>query len=118
MPKIAEYMVSYYAGGLSNSEPRCRIWLYDDYRKRVGLLIFHRQANTLPAQDSFDRDKPWYELHFHSEDYPRILDLLRNETPLYVGMVHDQAEGQIGWVGTMSEPVGEGENHITLLPRT
>jgi len=117
MPKIAEYMVSYYAGGRATSEARCRIWLYDEYRRRVGLLTFHRHPNTMPPEDSFDRDKPWYELHFMADDIPRIIDLLRNESPLYVGMVHDRVEGKIGWIGTMSEPVGEGENQVGPLIR-
>lgn len=42
-----------------------------------------------------------------AEDYPRVLDLLRNEDPIYVNFVAggwDQAS-----IETTDEPIGEGE---------
>ena len=45
--------------------------------------------------------------HYMAEDYPRVLDLLRNEDPIYVNFVAggwDQAS-----IETTDEPIGEGE---------
>lgn len=45
------------------------------------------------------------------EDYPRILDLLRNEGPVYVYFSPSEGDDRKGvtWFGTGLEEVGEGE---------
>ncbi len=45
--------------------------------------------------------------HYCWEDFPHIVDILRNESPVYVRYV----EGcwNIGSITTVSEPVDEGE---------
>ena len=46
-------------------------------------------------------------LSFRKEDYPDIVDMLRNESPLFVWINPDN---NIGGIATDStEPVGEGE---------
>jgi hypothetical protein len=42
-----------------------------------------------------------------ADDYPRILDILRNEKPVFVEF--EVQNGNIANIRTSAEPVGEGE---------
>ena len=46
-------------------------------------------------------------LKMHSQDYPQVVDLLRNEAPLFIWMNPDNGIG--GLSTNAEEPVGEGE---------
>ena len=45
--------------------------------------------------------------HYPIEDFPRVLDLLRNEEPLYYNQWSSWPS--MAGIRTASEPVGEGE---------
>jgi len=45
--------------------------------------------------------------HYPIEDFPRILDILRNEKPVYYGQLRNWPT--MAWLRTSLEPVGEGE---------
>ena len=72
--KIEKYSIIYSANSF-----RPRIALYAA-GETLGQLIFHPSDASLPA------DGPVHgsvQLHYHVEDFANVLDLLRNEKPLY-----------------------------------
>jgi ppGpp synthetase/RelA/SpoT-type nucleotidyltranferase len=60
----------------------------------------------LPTSDS-RKASGYISCHYLVEDYPRIIDLLRNEKPVYVEF--DVQLGNMSNIRTSAEPVGEGE---------
>lgn len=49
--------------------------------KSIGQLLFYPKESVLPA-DNIVNDQ--ITLHYDLEDYPNIIDLLRNESSLYL----------------------------------
>ena len=47
-----------------------------------------------------------YYVYYHADNYPAMIDILRNEKPLYFYYNHDNHES---YVTTSNEPVGEAE---------
>ena len=72
----------------------------------IGALYFHRVPSTMPDGDHLpDSGQPMS--HYPVEDFSRVLDILRNEKPVYYQQLST-------WPGmaslrTSTEPVGEGE---------
>ena len=105
--EIKKYHINYYAGGKKSTQPypyRSIIGLYGDSGLIAGLY-FHNDPSTLPDQDHIpDTGQPM--LHYPVEDFANVIDLLRNESPVYYRQVG-------GWsmasISTSMEPVGEGE---------
>ena len=80
------------------------IRLYDTRRRQVGSLSFWRPEFIKGAiQDELDSPRD-SNLIFASDQLLEVLDVLRNERPLYF----DPVSGG-GLVMTGREPVGEGE---------
>lgn len=86
--EIKRYDVSYYAGGANanNYEYRAIIGLRRSDYSLIGAAYFHRDPATMPATDHQDASGYVY-CHYLAEDFPRVLDLLRNEKPVYVRYV-------------------------------
>lgn len=106
--EIKKYDVAYYAGGnnASKYEYRVIIGLRRDDGSLIGGAYFHRDASTLPASDE-QTPNGYVWCHYTAEDFPRVMDLLRNEKPVFVRYV---AGGwKIASITTSLEPVGEGE---------
>lgn len=69
-----------------------------------GSLTFHDIA-TIPDNELDGAGH--IRLSFHKTDYPNIVDMLRNESPLFIWI---NPTNKIGGIATEStEPVGEGE---------
>jgi hypothetical protein len=106
--EIKKYSVSYYGGGKNTAGYRYRaiIGLRHDDNSFIGAAYFHRDPVTMP--DSDDQSSSGYlYCHYTWEDFPQILDLLRNEKPVFVRYV---AGGwKIASITTSMELVGEGE---------
>ena len=65
----------------------------------IGELIFMPDGTQLPSDTTT-------KLYYHLQNYSHILDLLRNEKPVYfVG----NGPGKENGIRTTAEPVGEGE---------
>ena len=117
---IERYLVSYIAGGESaDNDYRAMITLKNGDRP-VGFLYFHRDPATLPAGDALtgrDTAHPQAHLHYLAEDFPRVVDLLRNEKPVclvyYYGSEWDTG---VGSLETSYEPVGDGEKPAWSRP--
>lgn len=54
-------------------------------------------------------------LRYTTTKFPYIVDVLRNEKPLYIGYWENQY-GKYGRIYTGKEPVGEGEIQLPMYP--
>lgn len=106
--EIKRYDVSYYAGGKNTAGYRFRaiIGLRRDNGSLIGAAYFHRDPATMPNTDNQEATG-YIWVHYRWEDFPQVMDLLRNEKPVYLRYVAG------GWnmasIDTSAEPVGEGE---------
>jgi hypothetical protein len=108
MIEIKRYDVAYYAGGKNaGGYPyRAIIGLRNESDSLVGAAYFHHNATTMPMADT-QKVSGYISCHYLAEDYPKVLDLLRNEKPVYVEF--EVRAGNIANIRTSAEPVGEGE---------
>lgn len=108
MVEIKKYDVAYYAGGKNAAgyPYRAIIGLRDESDGLIGAAYFHHSAATLPASDN-RKVSGYISCHYLAEDYERVLDLLRNEKPVYVEF--EIQLGSMANIRTSAEPVGEGE---------
>jgi|SRR3954451_21321368 len=93
--QIDDYEVMYSA----NTFPP-RIWLKSQ-GEYIGQLVFEASGASLPP-DTQDG------LYYHLDDFPNILDMLRNEKPMYL-LFSGSGPGFENGVKTTAEPIGEGE---------
>lgn len=108
MIEIQKYDVAYYAGARNTgSYPyRAIIGLRNESDVLVGAAYFHHNVSTMPVADT-QKASGYISCHYLADDYPKILDLLRNEKPVYVEF--EVRLGNIANIRTSAEPVGEGE---------
>lgn len=99
LAKIDEYEVMYSA----NKFPP-RIWLKSG-GKFIGQLIFKANGSVLPADTMTNND---ISLYYHLDDLNNIIDLLRNEKPMYL-LYSGSGDGFENGIKTTSEAVGEAE---------
>lgn len=106
--EIKKYDVAYYAGGknIASYPYRAIIGLRDDNDALIGAAYFHHNASTMPIADTM-KATGYISCHYLAEDYPHILDILRNEKPAFVEF--EVKPGNIASIRTSAEPVGEGE---------
>lgn len=71
-------------------------------------LRFQSRGNT-PNNITQKNGKNLYNVYFKSEKYYNVIDLLRNEGPLYFYYNLDTGHS---YLTTGDEPVGEGEGHL------
>jgi hypothetical protein len=110
--EIKKYDVAYYAGGRNAAgyPYKAIIGLRDDNDRLVGAAYFHRNPTTMPGADAH-KASGYISCHYPAEEYPHVLDLLRNEKPVYVEF--EAGVGNIASIRTSAEPVGEGETNQT-----
>lgn len=72
----------------------------------ICVAYFHRDPSTMPDTDS-RTPAGAVHCHFPWEHFPHVLDLLRNERPVYLRYVG--ADWNVAAIVTSPEPVGEGE---------
>ena len=122
--EIVRYQVNYYAGGKATSGHKYRAHILlrgyraDDVEKddkALGAALFHRRPETIPDTDQLEPNGLLY-CHYRWEDFPRVLDLLRNEKPVYLSYLDDEKVALIHT--SLMEPVGEGEEPLSALSKT
>ena len=101
---IEQYEVMYSA----NQFPP-RIWLKSG-NKYIGQLIFGADGKALP-EDSIQNDQ--VNLYYHLENFENIIDLLRNEKPMYL-LFSGSGRGYENGIKTTAEQVGEEEKQARL----
>jgi len=99
LTKIDAYEVMYSANTFAP-----RIWLKSGV-KFIGQLIFHPNGSVLPP-DTMSGGQ--VNLHYHLDDYENAIDLLRNESPMYL-LYNGSGSGFENGIKTTEEAVGEGE---------
>jgi hypothetical protein len=95
--QIGSYQVQYAANSFVP-----RIWLKDTANADIGQLIFLPDGKTLPPDSATN-------LYYHLSNYPHVIDLLRNEKPVYWHFV-GTGGGNENAIRTSVEPQGEGES--------
>ena len=99
LTQIDEYEVMYSA----NAFPP-RIWL-KHAGKFIGQLIFSPNGSALPADAMVGGQA---NLHYHLANFANVIDLLRNEKPMYL-LWTGGSPGNENAIKTTAEPLGEGE---------
>jgi hypothetical protein len=99
LTKIEGYEVLYAANTFF---PRISLKAGGKYK---GQLIFHPNGSVLPA-DTLAGGQ--VSLHYHLDDFQNVIDLLRNEDPMYL-LYSGSGLGYENGIKTTEEPVGEGE---------
>lgn len=74
----------------------------------VGTLFFVPNGSALPSDTITTGAFTIAKLHYHLEDIPSIIDLLRNEHPMYLAY-YGSGPTFRGRIQTDAERVGEGE---------
>ena len=95
---IDRYSINYYS---NTSVPLISLWK-NGVNRNIASLAFRPNGSVLPSD--FSRDGTAY-LFFHLEDFANIIDLLRNEKPMF--LFYDETAYSI--ITSTSESVGEGE---------
>ena len=113
MTRVFSYKIEYYGGGRNTHPYRAMITFhgteeYPDSHMVTGAAIFHRDPVTMPTEDD-KTSSGFISCHLRWEDYPSVVDLLRNEQPVYV-MYSDQS--RMARLTTLEESVGEGEGVV------
>ncbi len=99
LTKIDEYEVMYSANQFSP-----RIWLKNG-RNDIGQLIFMPNGAVLP-QDNMANGQ--VSLYYHLDDFQNAIDLLRNESPMYL-LYSGSGGGFENGIKTTQETICEAE---------
>jgi hypothetical protein len=97
--RIDSYEVLYSANSFS---PRIALKNAGNY---IGQLLFLPNGAALPADTVVNKQA---QLHYHLEHFQNVVDLLRNEKPIYM-YYNGSGGGFENGIKTMIEKVGEGE---------
>lgn len=109
--EIKNYEIFHVAGGSCTYSYRAYIRLTGVNGGLVGVAYFHRNPSTLPSKDLVktisvdDVPTTYAQCHYRWEDFANIVDLLRNESPVYI--THYGTD--YSTIHTSGEPVGEVE---------
>jgi len=110
--EINHYWVHFQAGHIENSlifpPTIVKCYLDDDI---VLQLYFYPDNKKLP-ENYYDVKSKLVYLRYHLSMYPNIIDLLRNEKPIYFSY---SDKSKVGYVRTGKEPVGEGDNDADFV---
>ena len=104
--EIKKYQVAYF--GAKAGTYRAFIWLLRDDNTRIGGVLFHQNASTIPANDSRLAAEGTILCNLPCEDLPHVLDILRNEKPVFMEFVAGAAR-QYAMIYTQFEPIGPGD---------
>ena len=97
--RVASYTYHVYS---SRDEGDVVLYLYDEHSTLVAQLFFVPEGKALP---SASKAEGRHTLYFRRRHLPEVLDLLRNEGPLYLTW-----DGGFGTnLSTEYEPIGAGE---------
>ena len=102
--QIQNYEYYVFSSRDSSNPPSTVILLYDSNNTSVAALWFVKDPGTLPTAQAGGT----YVLAYSYADLPVIVDMLRNETPVF--LIVDPTGPVVNWrISTFEEPVGEGE---------
>jgi len=102
---MALTMIDGYEVMYSDNQYPPRVWLKSG-TGYIGQLIFRPDGSTLPPDSGTGTN---VNLYYHLQDLQNILDLLRNEKPMY--LLYNGSGNENG-IKTTREPVGEEESSV------
>jgi hypothetical protein len=105
--EIARYSVNIVSEGDLN-QFAATVWLYGTNTQTIGFLRFYRDGVAMPANE-FRTDLGYPIMSFRADALPAIVDVLRNEKPLFLTWFDYSPTPRFGTLGTSREPVGEAE---------
>ncbi len=107
LKEIHTYTLDLYSGGTNarGYEYQAVIGLQESDGSTIGGIYFHRDVKTMPEHDVQD-PSGYVWCHHHWDDYAAILDMLRNETPVFLRYLDSWSMASLT---TSPEPIGEGE---------
>ena len=104
MAEVFHYRVLFYGGAEGYDDTRAEVFLYgEDSRERLGSIKFHDPEMQLPNDRQSGEE---ITMHLRSERLKNVIDILRNESPIYFVFVD---AFRIARLSTSEEPVGEAE---------
>lgn len=101
MALVSSYSILFYGGPEGYQTNRAQIQLSDAAGKTLAWVRFNDPGMVFEADGN---EGGIIKMHLPSALFQSVLDVLRNESPIKVYF----AQGR-GFLGTSSEPVGEGE---------
>ena len=101
MPAVSSYSILFYGGPDGYQTSRAQIQLSNAGGTSLAWIRFNDPGMLFEADAN---DGGIIKMHLPSAMFQSVLDVLRNEKPINVYF----AQGR-GFLGTSSEPVGEGE---------
>jgi hypothetical protein len=111
MPVTTTEIKTYYVSVISDAEPNklaATVWLFDAAGKALAFLKFISPGNALP-QNEYRTDLGHPLLSFPAAALRSMVDVLRNEKPVYFTWFDYRPVRCFGSVGTSREPVGDAE---------
>lgn len=102
MAEVASYSLLFYGSPIGYQTNRAQIQLSDAGGQPLAWLRFNDPGMFF--EDDYESDGI-IRMHLPSAMFRGVLDVLRNESPIYVYF----AAGR-GFLGTSSEPIGEEES--------
>ena len=108
--EVTRYSVRYYAGGKEEMGKwggyKAVIHFFSDNDYFIGTAYFYRDPGLIPETDDMNSETKEISLHYRLDDFPQILDILRNEKPVYLWY---HTYWNYAAITTSEEPPGEGE---------
>lgn len=109
---IDKYLVRHYGrkSGEGESQPVANITCFHQ-SDVVGFINFYLEGNVPESKLGDSRPGPFEEaimVNFAIDRIDEILDTLRQEKPIDIAVDLDPG-GNVGWVATKEEPIGEEE---------
>jgi hypothetical protein len=99
--EVKSYSILFYGGPDGYQTNRAQIQLSDAGGKTLAWVRFNDPGMTF--ENDYQSDGI-IRMHLPSAMFPNVLDVLRNEKPVYVRFTRNR-----GFLSTSKEPVGEGE---------
>lgn len=102
---FTQYVVYYITGGSATvGMPQdAEIDCFDGAGNRAGAIYFYSGSTRLPKNQS---NANGIYLYFRMARFADVMTMLKDEAPLYLAL---NTDNQVGYIGTLSEPVGEQE---------
>lgn len=110
MKSIGIERYSYYLFS-SRSEDDAVVYLYDGHSTVVAEIFFVHDDSPLPRASRTHGGR--YLLYYHRSALPGLIDMLRNERPIYLTWV----DGENAALSTGFEMVGANESELELHAR-
>ncbi len=111
MPVTTTEIKKYSVSAISDAEPNqlaAAVLLFDAGGKIIAFLRFYAAGAVLPANE-FRTDLGYPLVSYPASALGSVVDLLRNEKPIYFTWHDYQPVRCFGAVGTSREPIGDGE---------